>query len=87
MNLTLQTAQTATAPTRKRPTVEQWLLANPGWHTVATICNASGYSYSHTKNVCEWLTVNRKAIRDGAPHTRTPKYCAIVDYFGGFRLA
>ena len=51
------------------------------WTAVAT-----GYSYSHTKNVCEWLTTQRKAIRKGKPRAHTPTYAGAVDYFGGLRI-
>jgi hypothetical protein len=71
------------------PAIEKFLLANPGWWDVASISSATGYAYSTVKNTCEYLVVQNKAVRDGAPYERAKliKYHGLVDYFGGRRLA
>jgi hypothetical protein len=91
----LQTTTTAPAPVRKRmtvpavPTIEQWLFANPGPHTVADVKAAlPSYGWSTISNGLAWLCEQRKAFRRGVPHTKSGiTYEAMVPYFQGYRAA
>jgi len=69
------------------PTIETWSKGK-GWFDAASCSSQTGYAYTTVKNTCEWLVMQRKLIRDGAPYERSKpiKYHAITDYFGGFRL-
>jgi hypothetical protein len=71
------------------PAILAFLLAHPGWWDVARISAATGYAYSTVKSVCEHLVCTGKLVRDGRPYERAKliKYHALVDYFGGPRLA
>jgi hypothetical protein len=86
MNLQPTPTPTSTPTSSPRPTIEEWFQNNPGWHTVETVTKATGYAYSTVQNICYELAMNHKVIRDGAERKRYPKYAAIVDWFGGYRL-
>jgi hypothetical protein len=63
------------------------MFNNLGWHTQADVQATGGYAWSTVGQTLEYLVMQRKLIRDGAPNTKSGiKYAAIVDYFGGFRL-